>query len=190
MLTRAEEYGGDDEMEFADEPGTQKLLNSRNASTDADVFSVGGRGSALHGGVNAIGDEVESGLAFHRNGGASVVGQYEDGSVVRGIFTPPTVPGLVRPGPTDGPKHVASEDPGTNVMETTSSEIVIDSRCAAVVAMYALKSSRCEGPLVQSRSADSKRVFETLTGASTITVEGNAERLDSQLRHERSTNFK
>src|ERR1700732_4108764 len=115
-------------MDVVNKCSAQKLVDRRNTSPDPNVFSVCCGGGALHGGVNAVGNEMERSLPRHGDGGSRVGGQHEHGRVVRRVFAPPTLPGFVRPGPSDGPKHVATDDLCSDIVETASSEIIVNSR--------------------------------------------------------------
>jgi hypothetical protein len=46
--------------------------------------------------VDAIGDEVKDGAAFHDEGRAGMMREDEDGRVVRRVSAPPALPGVVR----------------------------------------------------------------------------------------------
>jgi hypothetical protein len=115
-----------------------------------------------------------------------VVSQHEHGSMVRRIFAPPTLPGFVRPGPSDGPKHVTTDDPCSDIVETASREIIVNSRCAAVVPKHALEGASREHPIVQCHAANTKRVLKILTWTSTVSIDGNPKRVDSELWHQLS----
>jgi hypothetical protein len=189
LLARPQEDRWDGEMDVVNKSSAQKLLDRRNTSSDPNVFSVCCGGSTLHGSVNAVGNEMERSLPRHKDGGSRVVSQHEHGSMVRRIFAPPTLPGFVRPGPPDGPKHVSTDDPCSDIVETASREIIVNSRCAAVVPEHALKGASREHPIVQCRAANSKRVLKVLTWTSTVSIDGNPKRVDSELCHSLSVKF-
>src|ERR1700722_11731789 len=150
-------------MDVVNKSSAQKLLDRRNTSADPNVFSICRGGSALHGSVNAVGNEMERSLPRHGDGGSRVVSQHVHGGMVRRIFASPPLPGFVRPGSSDGPKHVATDDPCSDIVETASREIIVNSRCAAVVSKHALKGARREHPIVQCHAANTKRVLKVLT---------------------------
>src|SRR5579863_10771032 len=173
-------------MEFIDQPGMEKLLDRRNTSADANVLSACGRGSAFERGVNAVSDEMEGGPARHGDWRSRVMGQHENGNVVRRIFAPPALPSLVRPGTADRPEHVAADDPRADIFETAGGEIIADSGRAAVLPCHPLKSPSVEHPIVQCQPADTERVLTALTWTSTIAINGNCKRVHSDLGHKTS----
>lgn len=181
LLARTDKDWRDGEMEVVNEFSVQKLLDRGNASPDPNVFSVCRGGSTLRGGVNPVGNEMERSLPRHRDGGTRVVSQHEHRSVEWRIFAPPTLPGLVRPGPSDGPKHVTTDDPRSDVVETTSGEIVVDTRRPAVVPKNALHGASGEHPIVQGHAANAERVLKVLARAGTVSIDRNPKRVDSQL---------
>src|SRR5580700_2508536 len=108
-----------------------------------------------------------------------MVGEDEDGCVIRRVFAPPAFPGVVGPGSTNGAEHVSTQNPGSDIGETAGGKVVIDAGCAAVTSMDSLKCFGGEEPLVQGESADAERVGEVLMGAGAVAVEGEGEALDS-----------
>ena len=177
-------------MDVVNESRVQELLDRGNAPTDPNVFSICGRGSALQGGLNAFGNEMERSLPGHRDRRSCMVGQHEHRSMERWIIAPPALPGFVRPGPSHRPKHVAADDPCSNIVETTSSEIIVNARCPALVPKHALEGASREHPIVQRHAANTKRVLKVLTRTSTVAVNGNPKRVDSELSHERDPNLR
>src|SRR5262249_45484254 len=157
------------EMEIVDQSGAQKLLDRGHASPNANVFSVRGGGSPVYGGMNAVGNEMEGSPARHRNGSARGVGQHEHWRVVRrGCLPPPPFPVFIRPGPSDRPKHVATDDPCADIFEATSGKVIVNSRGSAVFSMHALKGASRKCPIVQRQAPDAEWIFKALTWASTV----------------------
>src|SRR5208337_1916062 len=136
-------------MEVVNQSSAQKLLDRRNASTDPNVFPICGRGSALQGGLNAFGDEMERSLPSHRDRGPCVMGQHEHRSMEWRIIAPPTLPGFVRPGPSHRPKHVATHDPCSSIGETPGNKVIVNARCPVLVPMHALEGASSEHPIEQ-----------------------------------------
>ena len=101
-----------------------------------------------------------------------MVGEDEDGSVVRRVVAPPPLPSVVGPMATNRPKHVPTENPRSDIGEPACRKVVIDASRAAVTSVYLLKRSGGEGPLVQRHAADTERVGEVLMGASAVAIEG------------------
>ena len=183
LLTRTENGWRDREMELVNQFGAEKLLDGGDTSTDSDVLSVCGGSGELRGGVNAVGDEMECGVALHGDGSACVVRQDEDLSVVWRIFAPPSFPVFIRPRSADGPKHVAAQNRRADILETARGEIVVNAGGAAVFPDHALKSLSREEPFVQSHAADAERILKALRGAGAEAVNGNTEGVNSDLGH-------
>src|SRR5580704_12760709 len=114
-----------------------------------------------------------------------MVGEDEDGSVVRRVVAPPPLPSVVGPMATNRPKHVPPENPSSDIGETARRKVVVDARHAGVTSVYLLKRSGGEHPLVQHHAADTERVGEVLMGASAVAIEGKGEALNPQFSHER-----
>jgi hypothetical protein len=112
-----------------------------------------------------------------------VVRQDEDFGVVRRIFSPPSIPGFVGPLAAYRAKHVAAHDPCADIIEAADGEIIVDAGDAVPVSVHALKGASREEPPVQSHPADAERVFEALRWAGAVSVDGNAEGVDSDFGH-------
>jgi hypothetical protein len=161
-----------------------KVLSNRgDATAKADVFPARGVGGTLQCGVNAIRDEVECGTSAHRDRFASVMSQHEDGSVVRGIVAPPTFPEIVSPWSSDRPKHIAAQNPSSDVVKPPRSEFVVNPGRPAVTSKHLPKRTSGECPFVQSSTANAKWVVEVLVRAGAIAVKGYGEALDAELAH-------
>ena len=133
--------------------------------------------------MDAIGDEMKRRAAVHGDRRPGVVGENENGRVIRWVVAPPSLPRIVGPGSSDRPEHVPAHDPGSDIGESARREAVIDAARAAIVAEHAAKGTGGEGPLVQCRAADAERVLEVLIGASAVAVERYAKTLDAKLGH-------
>src|SRR6516162_11442336 len=130
-FARAEEYWGYRQVQLIDEAGTKILLNGRDAS-DTDVFPVRGRYGSLEGAVDSIRHEMESRSSLHGDRFARIVRQHEHGAAKGRRVSPRALPGVIRPRPSNGSKHVSAEDPGANVQEPPSEEVVVDPDRSAV----------------------------------------------------------
>src|SRR5208283_2110652 len=177
-------------MDVVNESRVQELLDRGNAPTDPNVFSICGRGSALQGGLNAFGNEMERSLPGHRDRRSCMVGQHEHRSMERWIIAPPALPGFVRPGPSHRPKHVATHDPCSNIIETPGNEIIVNTCCPAVVPNQMLEGASRGHPIVQGHAANAERVLEALTWTSTVSIDGNPKSLDSEFSHERDVKLR
>jgi hypothetical protein len=90
----------------------------------------------------------------------------------------------------DGTEHVAADDPSSDIVETASSEIIVNSGCAVFSSMHALKGASREHPFVQCHTANTKRVLKALIWTSTVAIDGNSKRVDSEFRHESSVKLR
>src|ERR1700723_3518767 len=113
-----------------------------------------------------------------------MVGEDEDGSVVRRVIAPPPLPSVVGPKPANRPEHISTENPSSNIGKAAGRKAVIDARRAAVASMHLLERSGGEEPLEHRHAADTERVIEVLIKAGTVAVQGNAEAENPQFGHE------
>src|SRR5215472_3726309 len=100
-----------------------------------------------------------------------MVRENEYGRVVRRVRAPPPFPAVVRPRTSNWPKHVATEDPRSDVREPPGGEVVVDSHGASVTPMYLLKGLGGAEPLVQRHAPDAQRIIEVLIGTSAVAVD-------------------
>jgi hypothetical protein len=121
--------------------------------------------------LDAVCDEVEGGAALHLERLARVVGEHEDGRVVRRILTPPALPVLVSPRPADRPEHVAAHDGGADVDVPRTGALVIEARLAALAAVIVAEAAGRKRPLMQRHAALAERVVEILVGAGHVAVD-------------------
>src|SRR5580692_8402507 len=120
-LTRAEEHWGYRQIQLIDESGAKILLRGGDAS-DTNVFPIRGCCGSLEGAVDSIRHEMERRSSLHRDRFARVVGQHEHGVAKRRRVSPPALPGVVTPRPSNGSEHVSAEDVGAHVQEVPSEE--------------------------------------------------------------------
>jgi len=102
----AEQDRRDSNVQFINEALTKILLDCVRPTADPHVHSGSGLACTVERLANASCYEVERRVAFHLDGGTSMMGQDEDWNVIRWIVSPPTFPVCVRPVPTNGSEHV------------------------------------------------------------------------------------
>ena len=178
-----EQDGRNGQMHLVYESCTKILPNSGNPAAEPDVLAVGSVNSSFKCGVNAVGDKVEGSASAHNDRCAWVVGEDEDGSVVRRVVAPPALPGVVGPRPAHRSKHVAADDPRADVLEAARREIIVNPRRAAIIANHLLKGTCGKCPFVQRDPADAQWIVEILVGAGTVAIEGHCEAVDAKLGH-------
>src|SRR5258708_30615683 len=174
-FARAEEHWAYRQIQLIDDSGAKILLNGGDAASDTNVFPIRGRCGCLEGAVDSIRHEVERRSSLHWDRFARVVGQHEHGVAKRRRVSPPALPGVVTPRPSNGSEHVSAEDPGAHVQEAPSEEVVVDPGRSSVLAVHALERPCGEGPLGQRLPADAHRILEALLRSGTESVDGNGE---------------
>src|SRR3954462_2270150 len=110
-LAGAEQDRRDVERELVDDPGYEGLAHRRGATRDVHAALAGRLTRLGVSGVEAVGDEVEGGPAFHLERLVSVMGEHKPRRVVRRLGPPPTAPVLI-PHAADRPEHVPPHDVG------------------------------------------------------------------------------
>src|SRR5260370_33601679 len=100
--------------------------------------------------MNAIGDEVETGAAVHRDRCPGMVGEHEDGSVVRRAVAPPTLPGVGGPGALDRPKLFAAHDPSAVVREPPACTLISECLLAPPTSQNLPQRSGATGPFLHT----------------------------------------
>src|SRR6202521_2330502 len=99
----AEQDRRDSNVQFINEALTKILLDCVRPTADPHVHSGSGLACTVERLANASCYEVETRVAFHLDGGTSVMGQDEDWNVIRWIVSPPAFPVCVRQSPRMGP---------------------------------------------------------------------------------------
>src|ERR1700687_3606501 len=99
-------------MQLVNQAGLQILPNGRHANTNADAAPPRRSPRLLHRGMNAFGDKPKLRASRHAERRSRVMSQHEDGCVIRRLLAPPALPGVIRPGTSDGTEHVSPENPG------------------------------------------------------------------------------
>src|ERR1700738_1948116 len=97
MFAAAEQNGRDRKVHLVDEAPLQILPDRRDTAADPHVAASLRRARTLERSLDALGDEVERGAALHRDGGARMVCQHEDRTVIRRGGGPPPPPPLLPP---------------------------------------------------------------------------------------------
>lgn len=182
MLAGAEQDRRDREMHLVDQAFLQILPDRGDAAADPHILVLGGRLRLFERRMDAVGDEVKRRAAFHQDRRPLVMGEHEDRHVIGRVVAPPAFPALVRPFAADRPEHVATKDPGADILKTARGEAVAAAGGAAVFADHHLtKGARADHPFMQSFAADAERAFESLIGAGAVTVQRQGESVDAQL---------
>ncbi len=99
-----------------------------------------------------------------------MIGENENGSVIRRIFAPPPLPRVVRPRASHRPKHVSPDNPRADVVEATCDEVIINACFPTILAHHGVKGPRFESPFVQCKTANPERIFKALTWASAVPI--------------------
>src|SRR5215208_323108 len=108
-LAGAKQDRRDVERELVDDPGNEGLAHSRGAARDVYAAVAGRLTRLCVSGVEAAGDEVEGGPAFHLDRLLSMMREHKHRRVVRRLGTPPAAPVLI-PLAADRPEHVPPHD--------------------------------------------------------------------------------
>src|SRR5262249_4362714 len=109
----------------------------------------------------------------------------EHRSVIGRLVAPPPLPGLVAPGPANGAKHVAAQDPGAHAGKAAGREFVVDAGGALAGPELFLEGFRRAQPLVHRGPAHPDGLLEALVGSGAIAVDGEGEALNAQPGHGR-----
>lgn len=181
MFAGAKEDRADRNVDLVDQFGLKILPDRGNPSAESNVSAPGGIVRPLQCDMDAFCDEVEGRAAFHDDCGSGVIREHEDGSVVRGIVAPPSLPVVIRPGTADRSEHVTAEDPCPDIGKATRHEVVIDVARATIFTLHLPKSAGGDHPIMQGEAADAQRVVETLMRSGAVTVEGYGEVMDAKL---------
>src|ERR1700730_8011676 len=97
-------------MQLVNQAGAQILPNGRYTATNADVAPARCSPCFLRCGVNAFRDEPKLRTSLHPERRPRVMGQHENGRVIRRLVAPPALPAVIRPRASDGTEHVSSGD--------------------------------------------------------------------------------
>src|SRR5262245_43908 len=130
MLAGAEQDWRDGQMQLVDQAGAQVLPNRRYATAEPNIASARGGLGLLQRGLHPLGDEPKLGASRHPQRRPRVMGQHENGCVIRRLLSPPALPALIRPWAADGPEHVPPENPGPESGEPELRHVIVDTRFA------------------------------------------------------------
>src|ERR671931_1405407 len=109
--------------------------------------------------------KVEGGAALHLQGLAGVVGEHEDGLVVRRLLAPVARPGVRSPRARAAGEHVAAHHGRPDVLEPALHHRRAGVDLAALLAVQLAEGLEREEPLAQLHPADAERVLRALLGA-------------------------
>src|SRR5882762_4000763 len=182
-LTTAEQDRRDRDMHLVDEPRLEILAQRGRPAADLDIAPARGFPGATERFLNAPGDEMKDGPAFHRDRLARVVRQHEHRHVIRRVLAPPATPPVVRPRPAHGAEHVAAHDIRTDAFPEALSKIVVGARRPARLPVDLAKPARADVPAVQVLTSDAEWVLAILPRTGAVPVERDREVVDAQLGH-------
>jgi len=107
-------------------------------SIGQDVAATSRSGGLLQRSVDASGNKTKLGASRHGQRRSRMIRQHENRCVVGRLVSPPALPAVVRPRASDGTKHVAPENPGTDSLKALLDGPVVNAGLAAVLALHAL----------------------------------------------------
>ena len=178
------------DVHFVDELSLQILPDHADSAAEPNVLPVGRRCRSLQGGVNAVSDEVERRTARHGDRRARMMREHEHVGVIRRRVAPPALPVVIGPVAANRAEHVAAEDPGADVLETTGHEIIVHAGGALTLSNHAPEGARVRHPFVEREAAAAKRVVEVLVRTRSIAVERDREGMDAKPGHTRPTPYR
>ena len=120
-------------MHLVDQPGAKVLLNRMYSAANPHVQTSCRVAGAFKRTDDAVGDKVERGTAVHEDRLSVVVRQHEDLGVIRRVVAPPAFPARVGPRSSYWPEHVAPQNPGADIAESASGEVLVEAGCAGSV---------------------------------------------------------
>src|SRR6266536_72786 len=86
----------------------------------------------------------------------------ENRGVIRRVVTPPAFPFVIRPCAANRPKHVASENPCSDSVESTFRKFVVHAGRALFFSLHFLKRACQEKPVVKVLATISERIVDVL----------------------------
>ena len=158
-------------MHLIDEACAKTGAEHGDSTADADVFAVRGRSGLFNRGVEAIGDEVERGTAFHQERWAGMVREDKNRRVIGRLVAPPAFPGVIGPRPANGSEHIPADNPGADVFEGLRGEIVVETFRAAGLVVYLSEDRGVLEPGVEFQAAAAEGVINVLMRTGTEAVE-------------------
>ena len=173
-------------MQFIDKSGAQILPDCRNPAAKPDILTVRCVHRLFKCGVDAIGNKMKSRASAHVERCARVMGKHENRSVERRIVAPPSLPNVISPGPSDRSEHISTNNPRSDVVEAACDKVIVNTRGAAIRAMYLSKGTCAKDPFVQRHAPDAKWMIEILTGAGPVAIKRDR-KADAKLGHKFKT---
>lgn len=139
MLTNAKQDRGNGDVQLIDQASLEVLADRVDAAAEPNILPIGGGPRLLQGGMDALGDKVKGGAALHRDWRPRVIGQHEDGDMVRRILSPPAGPTFVRPGAADRTEHVAAHNPRAKIGRSAQHKIIVDATFAFITPLHLIE---------------------------------------------------
>src|ERR1700722_17796794 len=173
------------QMQLVNKTGAQKLTERRYAPAKPYILVAGRRLRLSQRGLDAVGDEMEHGAAFHRNRRARVMREHEHRHVVRRFLAPPAFPVFVRPRSAHRTEHVAAENPRADIDESQLGHFIVATGFAArtfwfipaamSLVMHGAPHVGREKPFHELRPAHAERILQVLARTGAETVQRNRE---------------
>src|ERR1700693_2398202 len=110
MFAGSQEDRSNRQVNLVDKSGGDIFPNDGDTASEANILSLGSVGCLSKRRRNPVRYKVEGRSALHFERRAVVVGQDEDRRVIGWIASPPTFPGVIRPGSPHRPEHIAAQD--------------------------------------------------------------------------------
>jgi len=158
-------------MQLVDQACLQILPDGRYAPTNADVVLARRRPRLLQRGMNASGDKLKFRASRHPERRPRVMGEHENGRMVRRLIPPPALPAIIRPRASDGTEHVSAENPRPESCKPPLGDVVVDAGLAISLSVHPLPGTRVKKPLHQLRTIDAERILQILARPGTVAVD-------------------
>jgi hypothetical protein len=153
-------------MEFVDQSLAKVLPDCVHSTSDSDILSVGGIASSFKRDVNSVSNEMKGRATLHFEWRTRMMSEHKNLGMIYRVIAPPASPALIKPRAAHWPEHISAHDPGTYIMEAPRGKVVVDPGLSVLVSEQ-LRLNRASGerPSMKGRSANSKRVLQTLIRA-------------------------
>src|SRR5215472_2080526 len=170
-------------MHFVNPPFCQVLANRCHAPANAYVHALRCFSRPLQRRIQTVGNKVKRRTAFDLKRGPRMMRQHKHRGVVGRRVTPPSFPGVIRPGPAHRPKHVASQDEGPDILKRPQRHVVVDARRSATLTMHLPEDVSLKKPRKDFRAAHAQGVVDVLPWSRAEAVNGNGECSHSYFAH-------